>query len=111
MAPVLSPDPQDLQDSPGSLERLVAQVSKETEDFQEHLVQLDLLVHPVFWVLQDSLERRETQAMLSQWAVEGETRVTLASPGHLVFLVWMVDLVVMDSLEPLDPKELLALWK
>lgn len=64
-----SQDPQDLQDSPVSLDLLAAQVAKETEDIQEHLVSLDPLVPLVVQVLQDSPERRETQAMLSQSAV------------------------------------------
>lgn len=57
-----SQDPKDLQDSPDSLELLVPQVSKETEDFQEHLVPQDPLVPRVLKVLQDSPERRETEA-------------------------------------------------
>lgn len=35
--------------------------------------------------------------------------MTLVSLDHLACLAWMVDLVVMDSLEYLDLKELLAL--
>lgn len=61
-----SQDPQDLQDSLDSPEVLARQVSKETEDFQGHLVLLDLLVHLVLKELQDTLERRETQATPSQ---------------------------------------------
>lgn len=64
-APTPSQDPQDLQDSQDSLDLLELKVSKETEDFKEHPVLLDLLVPPVLRVLQDSPERRETQAMPS----------------------------------------------
>lgn len=64
-----SPDPQDLQESLDSQELLVAQVLKETEDSQEHLVHLVPLVPLVLKVLQDSLERRETQVMPSLSAV------------------------------------------
>lgn len=64
-------------------------------------------VSPVLQVLQVSLERRETQAMPSQSAVSGERKVTPASQDHLVCQVWTVDPVAMDSLELLDPKELL----
>lgn len=60
-----SKDPKDLQESLDSQDLLAAQVLRETEDSQEHLVHLAPLVPPVLKVLQDSLERRETQAMPS----------------------------------------------
>lgn len=63
---MVSQDPKDLQDSPDSLELPALQVSKETEDFQEHLVALGHLVPLVLQVLQDFPDRRETQATLSQ---------------------------------------------
>lgn len=66
VVPVPFQDPRDLQDHPDSQEILAPRVSKETEDFQEHLVVLDLLVVLVLKVLQDTPERRETQVMPSQ---------------------------------------------
>lgn len=61
-----SQDPQDLQDSPDSPEVPVHQVPKETEDLREHLAASDPLVPPGLKELQDSPERRETPARLSQ---------------------------------------------
>lgn len=78
-------------------------------DIQELLVQLDLLVPPVLQALRDSPERRETEAMPSQSVVIGERRAIPASPDHPVSPAWTGDPVVTDSLDLLDPKELLAL--
>lgn len=64
-----SQDPQDLLDHLDSQELLAALVSKEIEDFQEHLVLLAHLVPPDFKVLQDSLERKVTLVMPSQSVV------------------------------------------
>lgn len=68
-APVPSLDPQDLQDSPDSLDLLELQVSREREDTQDRLDFPAPLASLVLKVLQDSLERRETQVMPSQSAV------------------------------------------
>lgn len=58
-------------------------------------------------MLRDSLEKKETRVIPSQWPVSEETKVTPASLGHLVFLVWTAVLVVTDNLDSQDQKELL----
>lgn len=105
---MLSQDPQDLQDHLDFQVDPVVQVLRETEDTLEQLVLLDLLVPPVHKVHQDSLERKETQVMPLQSVVLEGIKVTLASLDHLVYLDWMVDLVVMEHLELLDPKDFLV---
>lgn len=65
VAPVPSLDPQDHPDSQDILEVLVAQVPKETQESLVDLVLLANLVPQVFKVLLVTLERKETQVMLS----------------------------------------------
>lgn len=68
VAHLLFLDLQELQDNLDSQGVPVLRVSKETEDSQEPLDHLDLLVSLGLKVLQDSMERRESQAMPSQSA-------------------------------------------